>query len=169
MSQCLCTSYFQHPDNPISSHGHSFSSSVVVQPLSHVRLFATPWTAAHQAFLSFTISQSLLKSLMPSNRLILCRSLLHLPSIYPNIRVFSAQLKCYLLRVFLAAAAVAKLLQSCPTLSGPMDCSLPGSSIHGIFQARVLEWVAIAFSGSSLSPRQNHFSLPQTLYSQRAP
>ena len=36
--------------------------------------------------------------------------------------------------------------QSCPTLSGPMDCSLPGSSIHGIFQARVLEWGAIAFS-----------------------
>ena len=37
-------------------------------------------------------------------------------------------------------------LQSCPTLRDPMDCSLPGSSIHGIFQARVLEWVAIAFS-----------------------
>ena len=36
--------------------------------------------------------------------------------------------------------------QSCPTLSDPMDCSLPGSSIHGIFQARVLEWAAIAFS-----------------------
>ena len=36
--------------------------------------------------------------------------------------------------------------QSCPTLSDPMDCSLPGSSIHGIFQARVLEWVAVAFS-----------------------
>ena len=36
--------------------------------------------------------------------------------------------------------------QSCPTLSNPMDCSLPGSSIHGIFQARVLEWGAIAFS-----------------------
>ena len=35
---------------------------------------------------------------------------------------------------------------SCPTLSDPMDCSLPGSSVHGIFQARVLEWVAIAFS-----------------------
>ena len=45
-----------------------------------------------------------------------------------------------------AAAAAAKLLQSCPTLSDPMDCSLPGSSIHGIFQARVLEWGAIAFS-----------------------
>ena len=36
--------------------------------------------------------------------------------------------------------------QLCPTLSNPMDCSLPGSSIHGIFQARVLEWGAIAFS-----------------------
>ena len=36
--------------------------------------------------------------------------------------------------------------QSCPTLSDPMDCSLPGSYVHGIFQARVLEWVAIAFS-----------------------
>ena len=47
--------------------------------------------------------------------------------------------------VFLRAAA-AKPLQSCPTLCNPMDCSLPGSSVHGIFQARVLEWVAIAFS-----------------------
>ena len=37
-------------------------------------------------------------------------------------------------------------LHSCPTLSDPMDCSLPGSSVHGIFQARVLEWGAIAFS-----------------------
>ena len=40
----------------------------------------------------------------------------------------------------------AKSLQSCPTLSDPMDCSLPGSSVHGVFQARVLEWVTIAFS-----------------------
>ena len=44
------------------------------------------------------------------------------------------------------AAAAAKSFQSCPTLCDPMDCSLPGSSVHGIFQARVLEWVAIAFS-----------------------
>ena len=44
------------------------------------------------------------------------------------------------------AAAAAKLLQSCLTLSDPMDFSLPGSSIHGTFQARVLEWGAIAFS-----------------------
>ena len=46
------------------------------------------------------------------------------------------------------AVAAAKWLQSCPTLSDPMDCSLPGSSVHGIFQARVLEWGAIAFSVS---------------------
>ena len=38
------------------------------------------------------------------------------------------------------------IAHSCPTLCNPMDCSLPGSSIHGIFQARILEWVAISFS-----------------------
>ena len=41
-----------------------------------------------------------------------------------------------------------EVTQSCPTPSDSMDCSLPGSSVHGIFQARVLEWVAIAFSDS---------------------
>ena len=64
-----------------------------VQSLSHVRLFVTPWTAARQASLSITNSQSLLKlmsieSAMPFNHLILCRPLL-LPSILPSIRVFS--------------------------------------------------------------------------------
>ena len=63
------------------------------QLLSHIWLFATPWTAAHQASLSFTNSRSLLKltsieSVMPSNHLILCRPLLLLPSIFPSIRVF---------------------------------------------------------------------------------
>ena len=43
-----------------------------------------------------------------------------------------------------------EVTQSCPTLSDPMDCSLLGSSIHGIFQARVLEWGAIAFSGCAI-------------------
>ena len=61
---------------------------VVVQSLTHVRLFRTPWTAARQASLSFTISRSLLKlmsieSVTPSNHLILCRSLLLLPSVSP--------------------------------------------------------------------------------------
>ena len=46
----------------------------------------------------------------------------------------------------ISAAAAAKSRQSCPTLCDPMDCNLPGSSVHGIFQARVLEWGAIAFS-----------------------
>ena len=49
-------------------------------------------------------------------------------------------------REALIRIAAAKSLQSCPTLCDPMDCSLPGSSVHGIFQTRVLEWVAIAFS-----------------------
>ena len=44
------------------------------------------------------------------------------------------------------AAAAAKSLQSCPTLCDPMDYSLPGFSVHGILQARTLEWVAISFS-----------------------
>ena len=65
-----------------------------VQSLSRVQLFATPWTAALQASLSITNSQSLLKLMsielvMPSNHLILCRPLLLSPSIFPSIRVFS--------------------------------------------------------------------------------
>ena len=48
---------------------------------------------------------------------------------------------------FLLAKSAAESLQSCPTLCDPVDCSLPGSSVHGICQARVLEWGAIAFSG----------------------
>ena len=46
-----------------------------------------------------------------------------------------------------------EVAQSCPTLSDPMDCSLPGSSVHGIFQAIVLEWIAISFSKESSQPR----------------
>ena len=69
----------------------------VVQLLSCVQHFATPWTAAYQASLSFTVSQSLLKlksieSVMPSNHLILCHPLLLLPSIFPSIVVFSHEL-----------------------------------------------------------------------------
>ena len=67
-----------------------------VQSLGCARLFATPWTAAHWAFLSFAIFWSLLKlmsieSVMPSNHLILCRPPLFLPSIFPSIRVFSSE------------------------------------------------------------------------------
>ena len=77
---------------------HSMRSSITssVQSLSHVWLFVTPWTTARQASLSITNSRSLLKltsieSVMPFNHLILCRPLLHLPSIFPSIRVFSIE------------------------------------------------------------------------------
>ena len=70
---------------------------VVAQLLSHVQLFATPWTAACQASLCFTISWSLpklmsIESVMPSNHLILYCPLLLLPSIFPSIKVFSSEL-----------------------------------------------------------------------------
>ena len=69
---------------------------VIVQLLSHVRIFVTPWTAAYLSLLSSTISQSILKFIfielvMPSNHLILCHHLLLLPSIFPSIRIFSTE------------------------------------------------------------------------------
>ena len=151
---------------------------VVVQSLSHVRIFATPWTAAHQSSLSFTISWSLLKfmsieSVMPSNHLILCCPVLLLPSIFPSVRVFPSEsalcirwpkyfsfsispsneyLGLISFRIgwhcAAAAAAAAKSLQSCPTLCDPIDGSPTGSPVPGILQARTLEWVAISFSNA---------------------
>ena len=83
-SSCKCFSSVQ------------FSHSVHSVQFICVQLFGTPWTAAHQASLSITNSQSLLKlmsikSVMPSNHLILCCPLLILPSIFPSIRVFSKE------------------------------------------------------------------------------
>ena len=108
-----------------------------VQSLSRVQLFATPWTATLQASLSITNSQSLLKlmsieSVMPSNYLILCCPLLLLPSVFPSI--------------------TSSITQSCPTLCDLMEYSPPGSSVCGVFQARILEWVAISFSRGSSQP-----------------
>ena len=79
------------PEETAESGG---STAVVVQLLSLFRFFATPWTAAHQSSLSFTVSLSLLKlmcieSVMPSNHLILCRPLLFLPSTLPASGSFS--------------------------------------------------------------------------------
>ena len=72
----------------------ALANKCVVQSLSRVQLFATPWAAAHQTSLSFTVSQSLFKlmsieSVVPSNHPILCLPLLLLPSVFPSIRVFS--------------------------------------------------------------------------------
>ena len=55
---------------------------------------------------------------------------------------------CHFLLQCMQVKSESEVAQSCPTLSDPMDCSLPGSSVHGVFQARVLEWGAIAFSKS---------------------
>ena len=76
---------------------YCLKSIVVVQLLSLVQFFATPWTAGCLASQSFTSSQSFLKLMsielvMPSNHLILCRPLLLLPSIFPSIRIFSNEL-----------------------------------------------------------------------------
>ena len=78
------------------SHGAAFWNDFVVQSLSCVQVFATPWTTACQASLSFTNSQSFLKLMsielvMLSNHLIYCHPLLLLPSIFPSIRVFSTE------------------------------------------------------------------------------
>ena len=88
-------------------------------------LFATPWTAACQASLSITNSQSLLKLMsielvMPSNHLILCHPLLLLPSIFPSIRVFP-------MSQLIQFSSVA---QSCLTLCDPMNRSTPGLPVH---------------------------------------
>ena len=81
-----------HPELTFSENNHRPVYATAVQSLSCVHLFVTPGTAAHQAALSFTVSQSLLKlmsieSVMPSNHL--CHSLLLLSSIFPSISVFS--------------------------------------------------------------------------------
>ena len=85
---------FLNPVDKLASSSFFFVQFCLVQSLSHVQLFATPWTTARQASLSITNSWSLLKlmsieSVMPSNHLILCHPLLLLPSIFPSIRVFS--------------------------------------------------------------------------------
>ena len=119
-------------------------------------------------------------SVVPSSHLILWHPLLLLPSILLSIREilftcltitssycgtvhflhhrkFCSQCHseefslCYLINS--KHESESEVIQSCPTLCNPMDCSLPGSSVHGIFQATVLEWVAISFSRGFSWPR----------------
>ena len=68
---------------------------------------------------------------------------------------------CHFLLQCMKVKSESEVAQSCPTLSDPMDCSPPGSSIHGIFQARVLEWVAIA--SSILKPKSQISFLMETI------
>ena len=99
VQRLICLSLDINPDFPFHlGYGlPGFWYDVVVVQSNNVQLFTSPWTVAHQASLSFTISWSLLKlmsikSVMPSSHLILCHPLLLLPLIFPNIRVFSNEL-----------------------------------------------------------------------------
>ena len=100
-----------------TSFSNAWKWKVKVKSLSRVWLLATSWTAAYQAPLH--------------------------PWDFPGK---NTGVGCHFLLQCMKVKSQSEVTQSCPTLSNPMDCSLPGSSIHGIFQARVLEWVAIAFS-----------------------
>ena len=111
---------------------------LLLSRFSHVRLFATPQTAAHQAPLSLGFSRQEHQSGLP----------------FPSPMHESG--------------SGSEVTQSCQTLSDPMDCSLPGSSVHGIVQARVLEWGAIAFSRCSL--RWSFYTLrPRGMYGTEQP
>ena len=117
------------------------------QSLGRVRFFATE-TVARQAPLSMELSRQE------------CWSGLSFPSPGdipdPGIKPVSSSLPSEFFTTEphgepkngLCVCVCAKLLQSCPTLCNPLDCSPPGSSVHGILQARILEWVAISFSNA---------------------
>ena len=66
--------------------------------------------------------------------------------LYSNIKKLNTGAGCHFLLQGMKVKSESEVAQSCPTLSDPMDCSLPGTSVHGIFQTRVLEWGATAFS-----------------------
>ena len=83
-------------------------------------------------------------------------SLLHLPSfsLTLSLSAFLCVFLCFSICIPLLCIHVhAKSLQSCPTLCDPMDCSLPGSSLHGVLQARRLEWVAVPFLQGIFPPQ----------------
>ena len=98
-----------------------------VELLSHVRLFVTPWTVARQA-----------------------------PRPW-NSPGKNSGVGCHFLLQCMKVKNESEVAQFCLTLSDPMDCSLPGSSVHGGFQARVLEWGAIPFSRGSSRSRNRTF------------
>ena len=122
-----------------------------VQSLSHVQLFMTPWTTAHQASLSIINSQSLLKLIsiqlvMPSNHLILCCPLLLLPLILPSIRVFSNE---------------STLCMRWPKYWSFSFSNLPSKEISGLISFR-MEWLdLLAVQGTLKSLLQHHSSKHQ--------
>ena len=135
---------------------------------SHTRPFATSWTVASQVPLSMGFSRQGCWSGLPfppppacsaaaaakslRSCLTLCEPIDGSPYQSPLSLGFSRQEHWSGLS-FPSPMRESEVAQSCPTLSDPMDCSFPGSSIHGIFQARVLEWGAIAFSSLLRAPQ----------------
>ena len=148
-----------------SSFSNAWKWKVKVKSLSHVRLFKTPWTVAYKALPSMGFSRQEYWSGVPLPSLmnICCCCCCSVTSVVSNpVRphrwqptrlphLWDSQDKntavgCHFLLQCVKVESESEVTQSCPTRSNPMDCSLPVSSIHGIFQARVLEWGAIAFS-----------------------
>ena len=132
----------------------------LVPSLRWVQLFASPWTAARQASLSITNSWSSRKltaipSVIPSNYLIPCRPLLLPPSVFPSIRVTS--IRGHWDGTGMGPNPTAECLLSCfsrvQLLETLWTVDPQGSSVHGILQARILEWAAISFSRGSSPPR----------------
>ena len=130
-------------------------SCVLCCVFSHVWLFVTSWTVAPRLLYPWDFSGK--------NTGLDCRFLLPKDLSDPGIKSaspVSPALQADSLppshcgsRFPEAVAKWSEVALSCLTLCDPMDCSLPGSSVHGIFQARVLEWVAISFSRQSSRPR----------------
>ena len=118
----------------------------LVQSLSNVLLFVTPWMAAHQASLSITNSRSppkptSIESVMPSNHLILCRPLLLLPSIFPNTRVFSNEL---VLRIRLP-----KYWSFSFSINPSSECSGLISFRMDWFPSKWTDWISLQSKGLS--------------------
>ena len=122
--------------------------------VTHIRLFVTPWTAAHLGFLSFTISQSLLKlmsieSMMPSNHLIFCHPLLFLPSIFPRIRVFSSESVLHI---------------RWPKYQSFSFSISPSSEYSGLISFRIDWFYLLAVQGTLKSLLQHHSSKASILW-----
>ena len=125
-----------------------------VQSFSQVQLFVTPRTAAHQASLSITNSQSLLKlmyieSVMPSNHLILCHPLLFLPSIFPSIRVFSSK---------------SALRINWPKYWSFSFSIIPSNEYSGLISIRIIWLDLLAVQGTLKSLLQHHSSKASILW-----
>ena len=125
---------------------------LLLSSLSRVQLFVAPWTAARQASLSFTISQSLLKlmsieSVMPSNHLILCHPLFLLPSIFSTLRIFSNELALHM---------------SWPKYWFSFNIS-PSNEYSGLISIR-MDWLDLLAVQGTLKSLQHHSSKASSLW-----